>query len=261
MNARLTVSADDALHVIRVTIDLSRRRLAELLQRAATAGPMTLMQYQRYLSMQYHFTKGVQAQFLRAAAHRDLAKRKGLRRFLFNFANEEEQHYLVAAKDLMNLGLPILPEPLDVALWHLYADSIVDEKPFQRLGTTCVLENIAGGAAQGPVEAALRAPFLDHANTRFLVIHKHELLPHGDQIMAALEAARLEPRHLAQLDTGARIGMVMYLRMAEWALFPDSLSTLCDAEKRNELSHAEHAEIAAFDETELYPADNTHLLT
>ena len=261
MNAALSQPRSDAANAlvgIRLLIDESRRRFAELLQRAATTGPMTLAQYQRYLSMQYHFTKGVQAQMLRAAAHRDLAKRKSLRKFLFNFANEEEQHYLVAAKDLAQLDLPILPMPLDVMLWHLYVQSILDEKPFQRLGTTCVLENIAGGAARSPVQQALRAPFLNPANTRFLVIHQHELLPHGDQIMAALEAAQLEPSHVAQLETGARIGMVFYLRMAEWALFPDGLSARCDLADRAELNLAEEAEIATFDESDLTPSGNTN---
>ena len=243
----------DALHGVRAVIDEARHRFAGLLQRAAEAGPMTLAQYQRYLSMQYHFTKGVQAQMLRVAGHRDLARRKSLRRFLFDFANEEEQHYLVAAKDLAHLGLPILPMPLDVMLWHLYVGSIIDETPFQRLGTTCVLENISGGAARGPVQAALRAPFLNQANTRFLVIHQHELLPHGDQIMAALEAAHPEPHHVAQLELGAHIGMVTYLRMAEWALFPDCLAASCDPPGDAGLSHAEHADIAAFEEAELYP--------
>ncbi len=244
--------------VLHTLIAQAQKAFAMLLQRAATTGPMTPTQYQRYLSMQYHFTKGVQAQFMRAAAHRDLAHRKSLRRFLFNFANEEEQHYLVGAKDLGHLELPILPESLDVMLWHLYAENIVDEKPFQRLGTTCILENISGGVARSPVQQALRAPFLNEGNTRFLVLHQHELLPHGEQILAALEAARLEPDHIAQLETGARIGTVMYLRMAEWALFPDCLSSLCEQADRAQLSDAEHAEIAAFDEAELYPSDNRH---
>lgn len=246
----------DALRGVYTIIDESRHRFAALLQHAADTGPMTLMQYQRYLSMQYHFTKGVQAQFLRAAAHRELAKRKSLRRFLFNFANEEEQHYLVAAKDLMRLGLPILPQPLDVMLWHLYAGSVVDERPFQRLGTTCVLENISGGAARGPVRAALHASFLNESNTRFLVIHQHELLPHGEQILAALESSHPEPRHVAQLELGARIGMAFYLRMAEWALFPDCLAALCDTTDCADLSLAEHADIAIFEESELYPPVN-----
>lgn len=247
-------SAD--LHEVHAIIEESRTRFAALLHGAAENGPLLPEHYQRYLSMQYHFTRGVQAQMLRVAGHRDLAKRKALRKFLFDFANEEEQHYLVAAKDLAHLGLPVLPMPLDVMLWHLYVRDILDEHPFQRLGTTCVLENVSGGAARGPVQQALRAPFLTRDNTRFLVLHQHELLPHGEQILAALEAAHLEPRHMEQLVTGARIGMVMYLRMAEWALFPHCLSAQCDRSSHVDLSHADQAEIAAFDASDLYFAAN-----
>lgn len=60
--------------------------------------------YVRSLSKQYHLTRGVQRYFLVAAAHHDLAKRKRLRRFLVDFANEKELHYLVAASDLRKLG-------------------------------------------------------------------------------------------------------------------------------------------------------------
>jgi hypothetical protein len=95
---------------------------------------------------------------MRAAALGDLARKKALRKFLFDFANEEELHYLVAAGDLARMGLPILAEPFDVTLWHAYFRSIVDERPFIRLGAACVLENLAGGEARAETRAALAAP-------------------------------------------------------------------------------------------------------
>src|SRR5580700_6565557 len=85
-----------------------------LLKAAIERGPVTIEQYVRYLSMQYHLTKGVQRYFITAAGHSDLARRRKLRKFLFEFANEEELHFVVAGNDLHKLGKEPLPEPFDV---------------------------------------------------------------------------------------------------------------------------------------------------
>lgn len=104
-------------------------------------------------------------------------RKEKLRQFLFSFALEEEPHFKVAESDLRNMGLTPMKMPLDVALWWAYFDRIVEEKPFVRLGTTCVLENLGAGA--GPLVRALfeKTNFLDKKNTRFLEIHLHEILP------------------------------------------------------------------------------------
>jgi hypothetical protein len=184
--------------------------------------------YHRYLSFQYHLTKNVQKYFMAIASHQDLSRRRPLREFLYKFANEEELHYIVAANDLYSMGLKPLDMPIDVTLWHAYFQGIVSDRPFVRLGAATILENISSGVAKEWVDRALQGDFLGRHNTKFLVLHKHEALPHGEQILAALGAANLEERHLDDLVEGARIGTVMYLRMAEWALFPTTLSSLCD---------------------------------
>jgi len=235
------------LSPVHAVIEIARFEFAALLRRARLAAPLSTQQYQRYLSMQYHLTRGVQTYFMRAAAHKDMARRKALRKFLCAFANEEEQHYLVAANDLAKMGLEILPEPVDVTLWHAYFGQIVDQHPFVRLGAACILENIAGGSAKDEIQAALRAPFLRVDNTKFLVLHQHETLPHGEQMLAALEAAHLEPMHVAELEAGAKLGAVMYLRMAEWALFPGCLTALADPIRRHECSIEERADIDQLD--------------
>src|SRR5688572_11082014 len=134
------------MQVLMDVITAAQEELAIVLGKALASGPLSVSQYQRYLSMQYHLTRGVQGYFLRAAAHDDLARRRRLRRFLFDFANEEELHYQVAEADLQRMGLPVLPLPLDVTLWHAHFGAVVDRWPFLRLGAACVLENIAGGA-------------------------------------------------------------------------------------------------------------------
>lgn len=215
---------------IQPIISRAQEELATLIARAMGTRDLTPGLYQRYLSMQYHLTRGVQRYFITAAAHRSLAKRRPLRKFLFEFANEEELHYIVAGNDLHKLGLDLLAEPFDVTLWHTYFEKIVVTRPFIRLGAACVLENISAGAARALVREALAAPFLTRDNTKFLVLHQHETLPHGEQIIAALSGASLEGTQIHDVLLGARQGTVMYLRMAEWALNPDSISTLSDTE-------------------------------
>jgi hypothetical protein len=209
-------------------IDLAQREFAQLLDSAMRVKPLDIRQYQRYLSMQYHLTRGVQACFMCAAAHADFARRKPLRRFLFDVANEEEQHYLVAAADLARMELPLLAEPLDVTLWHAHFRAVVNNWPFLRLGAACVLENLSGGAARDATRAVLRASFLSADNTRFMMLHSPEAQPHGGQIVAALAAANLDESQIEDLVTGAKQGMVLYLRMMEWVLFPSTLAAGLD---------------------------------
>lgn len=231
-------------------IEDAQCRFATLLTQFMAAGAMSPELYVRYLSMQYHLTRGVHRYFITAAAHSDLAKRKRLRKFLVDFANEEELHYLVAANDLHKFGREPLPEPFDVTLWHAYFEKIIVDRPFIRLGAACILENISAGVARAPVKQALAAPFLTRDNTKFLVLHQHETLPHGQQIVAALSEANLTEAHMADVLDGARKGTVLYLRMAEWALDGESLATVADARALN-LASTEREAIERFQMVEL----------
>jgi hypothetical protein len=205
----------ELVRIVTVAQGLMRERLAAL----ERAGGLTLERYGRYLSMQYHLTKGVQRCFFAVAAHPDLRSMKALRQFLVRFAIEEEPHFQLAEKDLRNLGITEIPLPFDVELWHAYFRSTLEERPFLRLGATCVLENIAG-RSQDLIDSLFRgAPYLDKRNTVFVSIHRHgEELPHGDQILEAVRSARLLPHHVADLVEGAVKGATMYLRLVDWAL-------------------------------------------
>lgn len=214
------------MHALMDVIAAAQSELAKLLAKALAKGPLSVPQYQRYLSMQYHLTRGVQGYFLRAAAHDDLARKRRLRKFLFDFANEEELHYLVAECDLRRMGLAVLQQPLDVTLWHAHFGAVVDRWPFLRLGAACILENIAGGLAGTMVRKALQAPFLTPENSRFIVLHLHEIQPHGEQILEALASAGPLPAQQDDLATGARQAAVLFLRMMEWVLFPSSTAAL-----------------------------------
>lgn len=230
----------------------AQERFAGLLKSYLLDHPTTVDQYIRYLSFQYHLTKDVQRYFLAIAAHGDLARRRSLRGFLCDFANEEELHYLVAANDLSKLGIRPLPMPFDVELWHTYFSKVVVDRPFVRLGAAAILENISDGAAKEWVKKALQGSFLTRENTKFLVLHQHEVLPHGRQILEAIEKAQLEPRHFTDLNEGARKGTVLYLRMAEWAIRPSTLSSICDHDSFD-LDDREDERIRTFSMAELGP--------
>lgn len=234
-------------------ISTARRRFTDLVLTHCTHG-LTPQAYERYLSMQYHLTKNVQWYFMTAAAHGSLAKLRGLRRFLVDFANEEELHYLVAALDLQELDKSVLPMPFDVELWHAYFSKVVQDRPFVRIGAACVLENLSGNENRGAFKELLQAPFLNKDNTKFLVLHMHETLPHGEQILDAVRHSGLSSPQWSDLVEGAKKGAVLYLRMAEWALDGDSLGAwgsrgggyeTLSSEDRSLLSRAERLTAAA----------------
>jgi hypothetical protein len=219
------------LKALRSTIEGMRSRFTDLLT-WHTADGLEREVYCRYLSMQFHLTKDVQRYFLFAAGNRDFAKLRRLRKFLVDFANEEELHYQLARSDLVALGEAPSPEPFDVELWHAYFSTIVLTRPFVRLGAASVLENLSDPLNRPQIRALLRAPFLSEANTKFLVLHMHEVLPHGDQILDALEREDLTAAQSDDLIEGAKKGGVLYLRMAEWALSVDALSHAADEETK-----------------------------
>ena len=184
----------------------------------AANGGMSREVYVRYLSFQHHLTKGVQRHFLAIAGHPSLAGRRVLRDFLYRFALEEEPHFDIARHDLECMSTEPLPCPLDVRLWWAYFDGVVQTRPFVRLGATCVLENLGAGAGALGHRLLDETPFLNQQNTRFLQIHFHEELPHGDQVFAALRSVALSEHELLDLIEGARTGATLYIRMARWAM-------------------------------------------
>jgi hypothetical protein len=67
------------------------------------------------------------------------------------------------------------------------------------------------------------AGFITPQCMKFLEIHFHEALPHGDQIIKALTSVRLSPEEIDDCRRGAIIGAVLYLRMATWVFRRDIL--------------------------------------
>jgi len=74
-------------------IEKAQNDFLSLLQIHTKEAGLTREQYVRFLSMQFHLTNGVQRHFMIAASHPVMAQKRMLRKFLVNFANEEELHY------------------------------------------------------------------------------------------------------------------------------------------------------------------------
>lgn len=204
---------------LKKVIEAAQNAFKARLESLLATGGLSEEQYARYLSMQYHLTKGVQRHFFQIAGNAELARRRSFRKFLVNFANEEELHYEIAKNDLKNMNRTPTECPLDVTLWWAYFDSIVGTRPFIRLGATAILENIA--VTSKPVIQKLfsQASYINERNSHFFTIHQHdESLPHGDQILEALQQANLDPAHWDELKKGAEIAAVLYMRMVDWAL-------------------------------------------
>jgi len=209
----------EVLNVVANAQNIFRQKLLQVEQ----SGGLTLEQYARYLSMQFHLTRNVQRHFFSIAGHPSLINKGKLREFLVAFGMEEELHYKIACKDLENLGQPVLPAPLYVKLWWSYFDSVIQSRPLVRLGATCVLENLGAGGGDVVKRLLANAAFINERNSRFLQIHLHEELPHGDWIVSVLSNTTLEACELNDLQEGAETGAILYLRMVDWALRTDSL--------------------------------------
>jgi len=213
------------IHSVLPIIEKAQVLFRKDLQTCIERDALTVEVYQKYLSFQYHLTKGVQRAFLKCAAHPSMSGKRSLRKFLFEFGLEEEPHYKVAEIDLRNMGLTPLDCPLDVALWWSYFDNVVETRPFVRLGATCILENLGVGVRNEGRELLGSVEFLNEKNTRFLEIHFHEALPHGDQIIEAIDSVRLNSDEIADILEGANTGAIIYLRLARWALGLDELTS------------------------------------
>lgn len=206
---------EDIKKLVTTAQNLFKHKIEEIL----AAGGLSEEQYLRFLTCQYHLTQGVQKHFYRVASHPDMASKKSLREWLVQFAHEEEFHFKLAQNDAQKLGKEILPQPLDVKLWWLYFDSVIEDSPFIRLGGTCILENISDGASQEIDKMLSQSSFLNKDNTRFLTIHRHSAnLAHGDQVLEKLGAANLSANELEDIKTGCKTATVFYLRLMGWML-------------------------------------------
>lgn len=198
-------------------IQLSQNSLNQRLLQLLDTG-LTKEQYRNYLSMQYHLTNGVQKHFLAVCAHETLRGKTALRKFLFKFSLEEEPHFQVAYNDILNLGMTPTECPLDVELWKLYFENLLKSKPFARIGAACILENVTAKSGALIDQLFSKADYISKKNTTFVTIHRHEELPHGDEVMSILEESHMTAEQKSDLLLGAKNGNTIFFRCFDWAI-------------------------------------------
>ncbi|HEY9630486.1 MAG TPA: hypothetical protein V6C84_24590 [Coleofasciculaceae cyanobacterium] len=213
----------EAITAVRANLEVANGLLRRMLEQVVAEGGITKEQYARYLAVQYYLTNGVQRHFMVAASHPKFAGCRKFRDFLYKFAIEEEPHYKMAESDVRNLGQAMPPEPLDVKLWWLFFNSIIHERPLVRLGATCVLENFGSGASDIIKPMLANAKFINERTSTFIVLHMHEEVKHGDQILEAISWLKLSDEDIADLEIGSEIGATIFLRMLGWAFNQDPI--------------------------------------
>jgi hypothetical protein len=62
-----------------------------------------------------------------------------------------------------------------------------------------------------------KAKFLTKENTRFLQIHRHQEANHGQNILGIVNEVRLNSGHAADLEEGAGVARIMFLRLLSWS--------------------------------------------
>lgn len=204
---------------VRKVVEDAQQKMRGLLSAGMKSGGLTKERYVRFLQMQYHLTKGVQRHFLFIAGHPATAKKRELRKWLIQFAQEEEFHFEIAKSDLKELDAEVGICPIDTKLWWLFFDSVIQDRPLVRLGATCVLENISDGSADLLDQMIAQSGFLTPKALKFLTIHRHgPNLDHGDQVLSALEGANLSEEELRDVLEGAQMGVLFYMRFMEWIM-------------------------------------------
>ena len=201
----------------------------QLVARFTPNGEISKKQYARFLSMQYHLILNIQQQFLCCAGAWEMRKYTALRNHLVEMAFVEEPHYQLTLNDLKELGEALLPEPLDVILWHAFWRPLVQTHPFFRLGAICVLENISAGPAQNRIGQLLFKLSAKGYSLSFAQLHHHtEETDHGKSLLTLIADAKPDASTVHEIRDGIKIATVLYLRAFEWALNVGSLSGLIE---------------------------------
>mgnify|MGYP000034035068 CR=1 FL=1 len=169
--------------------------------------------YVAFLDMMVHYTRRSGDRLRHAAA---TATDPRLREFFAGLADEEQDHWRLAAADLAALGAaPSAGLPAEVAAFEAFWWGIEAAEEQAFLGALYVLERV-GGHLQEPVRAALGRLGLTKQQARFVLVHLEVDGDHGaraEELVRAL-AGQGDPA----LVRGAREAMAHWLAIHRRAL-------------------------------------------
>lgn len=173
---------------------------------AAWLPTVDLARYVAFLAVMVHYTRRSGDRLRHAAA---TATDPRLREFFAELADDEQDHWRLAAADLSALGAAASDEqPAEVAAFEQFWWGIgaADEQAF--LGALYVLERV-GGHLQAPARAALGRLGLTKQQARFVLVHLEVDEDHGAR--AEVLVRELGPRGDPALVRGAREAMAHWL--------------------------------------------------
>lgn len=168
--------------------------------------------YVAFLAMMVHYTRRSGDRLRHAAA---TVSDPRLREFFAALADDEQDHWRLAAADLAALGAAPFDEvPAEVAAFEQFWWGIAAADELAFLGALYVLERV-GGHLQGPARTALGRLGLTKQQARFVLVHLEVDADHGARAEALVR--ELGPRGDAALVRGAREAMAHWLAIHQRA--------------------------------------------
>lgn len=169
--------------------------------------------YVAFLDMMVHYTRRSGDRLRHAAA---VASEPRLRRFFAELADDEMDHWRLAAADLSAMGgAPSDEVPAEVAAFEAFWWGVEPADELVFLGALYVLERV-GGHLQEPARAALGRLGLNKQQARFILVHLEVDADHGARADELVRA--LGPGDVATLTRGATQAMAHWLAIHRRAL-------------------------------------------
>ena len=182
---------------------------------AAWLPAIDLARYVAFLDMMVHYTRR-SGERLRHAA--EVARTPALREFFAALADDEQDHWRLAAADLAALGAaPSAATPPEVADFHAFWTANDGDGELAFLGALEVLEDV-GRYLQVEVRQALGRLGLTKHQARFVLVHLEVDLDHGARARALRE--RFAGTNPAALLHGARAAASFWVAIHRAALAP-----------------------------------------
>jgi heme oxygenase-like protein len=154
--------------------------------------------YAAFLDMMVHYTRHSGGRLRHAAA---VASEPAIRAFFAALAEDEDDHWRLAAADLAAFGRAPSAEPPDeVAAFERFWQGLDAGGGLGHLGALYVLERV-GGHLQADAKAALGRLGLTKQQARFVLVHLEVDADHGARAEALVQA--FGPRDEAALTRGA----------------------------------------------------------
>lgn len=173
--------------------------------------------YTKFLSLHFHLCCGVARHLMLIASHHDLIHRARLRGFLIDFALQHEKDHILVESDLRHLGTRTMPTTLDIKLWWSYFNSIVEHRPFIRLGAAFTFEQAIFQMTPMLEKIQDQCSFITPRSSQYLgLLTSPQYVERSQNLWEALQTSHLNVSQISDLQLGATECGILYQRMTHW---------------------------------------------